>query len=89
MGYWVLEFRYTDLDLRARVRPEHLAYMTDLHERGVLVLGGPIGDGAGAMAILRTETEAQVAAIIAADPYTISGASADHVVRRWSVSVGA
>lgn len=36
MGYWVLEFRYTDMDLRNRVRPEHLAYFTALHERGML-----------------------------------------------------
>lgn len=83
-----MEFRYTDLDLRARVRPEHLAYMTDLHERGVLVLGGPIGDGGGAMAILRADTAEQVQAIIAADPYTTSGVGADHVVRPWAVSVG-
>lgn len=88
MGYWVLEFRYTDMALRERVRPDHLAYFTSLHEQGRLVLGGPIGDGHGAMSVLRADTEDEVWAMIAADPYTTSGAGADHVVRPWSVAIG-
>ncbi|MEI2766084.1 MAG: YciI family protein [Dermatophilaceae bacterium] len=88
MGYWVLEFRYTDMDLRNRVRPEHLAYFTALHERGMLVLGGPVGDGSGALAILRADTEEQVWEAVAADPYTISGAGAEHVLRPWTVAIG-
>ena len=48
MSHWVLEYRYADPDARARVRPDHLAYMNGLHEDGRVVMGGPVGDGAHA-----------------------------------------
>ncbi len=88
MSLWVLEYRYADPDARARVRPDHLAYMSDLHERGVVVMAGPIGDGSGAMVVLRVDSADDVQAIIADDPYTASGVGADHVVRPWSVAIG-
>ena len=64
MSLWVLEYRYADMDARARIRPEHLAYMTGLHEAGTVVYAGPIGDGSGAMVLLRCETEADVRRVI-------------------------
>ena len=37
MSFWVLEYRYADMDARARIRPEHLAYMNRLHAAGTVV----------------------------------------------------
>jgi hypothetical protein len=68
MSHWVLEYRYTDPDARARVRPDHLAYMNGLHEDGRVVMGGPVGDGGGALVVLR-RFGGRGQAIIAADPY--------------------
>ena len=88
MSHWVLEYRYVDPDARARVRPDHLAYMAGLHDRGRVVMGGPVGDGSGALVVLRADSEEEVRAIIADDPYTAAGVAADHVVRPWTVAIG-
>ena len=88
MSHWVLEYRYVDPDARARVRADHLAYMAGLHDRGRVVMGGPVGDGSGALVVLRADSEEDVRAIIADDPYTAAGVAADHVVRPWTVAIG-
>ncbi len=88
MSHWVLEYRYADPDARARVRPDHLAYMTGLHERGVVVMAGPVGDGGGAMVVLRADSQEQVREVIANDPYTAAGVGADHSIRPWTVAIG-
>jgi len=89
MSYFVLEYRYADMDARARVRPDHLAYAQTLHERGILVLAGPVGDGSGAMMVLQLGSEGEAADIIEADPYTAAGVGVDHVLRPWNVVVPA
>ena len=88
MSHWVLEYRYVDPDARARVRPDHLAYMAGLHDRGRVVMGGPVGDGSGALVVLRADSAEEVRAIIADDPYTAAGVAADHVVRPWTAAIG-
>ena len=89
MSYWVLEYRYADMDARARVRADHLAYMGRLHEAGAVLLGGPIDDGGRAMVLLRADSEQAVERIVADDPYTAAGVGADHRIRPWNVVVGA
>ncbi len=88
MSYWVLEYRYADMDARARAREDHLAYMRGLHEQGRVVYGGPIGDGGGAMVLLRADSLEAVQAIVDADPYTLAGVGADHTIRPWTVVIG-
>ena len=88
MSLWVLEYRYADMDARARMRPEHLAYMTRLHASGTVVYAGPIGDGGGAMVLLRCESEDDVRRVIAEDPYTAAGVGADHTIRLWNAVMG-
>jgi uncharacterized protein len=85
MSYFVLEYRYADLDARARVRPDHLAYLQSLYENGTLVLAGPVGDGSGAMMVLRVGSEDEAATVIREDPYTAAGVCVDHVLRPWNV----
>ena len=89
MSFFVLEYRYDDLDARARVRPDHLAYAQSLHENGTVVLAGPIGDGSGAMMVLRADSEAEAAKVVENDPYTAAGVGVDHVLRPWNVVVPA
>ncbi|MDQ1538141.1 MAG: uncharacterized protein QOE58_2534 [Actinomycetota bacterium] len=89
MSFFVLEYRYADMDARARVRPDHLAYARSLHDKGTIVLAGPVGDGSGAMMVLRLDSEDEVAQIIKDDPYTAAGVGVDHVLRPWNVVVPA
>jgi uncharacterized protein YciI len=89
MSYFVLEYRYADMDARARVRPDHLSYLKSLNERGTVLLAGPVGDGSGAMMVLNADSEDEAAQIVKDDPYTAAGVGVDHVLRPWNVVVPA
>ena len=85
----MLEYRYADLEARARVRPDHLAYLQSLLEEGTVVLAGPVGDGSGAMMVLQVGSEEEARRVIEADPYTAAGVGANHVLRPWHVVIPA
>jgi uncharacterized protein YciI len=89
LSFFVLEYRYADLDARARIRPDHLAYVQSLHEQGTVVLAGPVGDGSGAMMVLRVGSQQEAQDIVKGDPYTAAGVGVDHVMRPWNVVVPA
>jgi len=89
MAYYVLEYRYGDMDKRAQVRPRHLDYMNRLHDEGVVVLAGPMADGAGAMVLLRAEDEGEARGLVEEDPYAVEGVSVDAQLREWNVVIGA
>ena len=89
MSHFVLEYRYADMDARARVRPDHLAYMRSLLKEGTVVLAGPVGDGSGAMVVLRVDSEEEARRVIRDDPYTSAGVGVDHVLRPWNVVIAA
>jgi uncharacterized protein len=89
MSFFVLEYRYGDLDARARVRPDHLAYLQSLLEKGTVVLAGPVGDGSGAMMVLSVGSRQEAEDIVKGDPYTVAGVGVDHVMRAWNVVVPA
>jgi len=50
---------------------EHAAFMDDLAERGIVVLGGPLGEGDGhdALLVLDVPDEAAAHAVLAPDPW--------------------
>ena len=87
MTFFVLEYRYADPDARARVRPDHLAYVQSLHEEGTVVLAGPVGDGSGAMMVLQVGSEDEAGRVVRDDPYTVAGVGVDHVLRPWNVVI--
>jgi len=89
MSFFVLEYRYADMDARARVRPDHLAYLQSLLEEGTVVLAGPVGDGSGAMMVLQVASEQEARRVITNDPYTAAGVGVDHVLRPWNVVISA
>ena len=89
MSLFVLEYRYADLEARARVRPDHLAYLQSLLDEGTVVLAGPVGDGSGAMMVLRAGSEDEARQVVEGDPYTAAGVGVDHVLRPWNVVVPA
>lgn len=89
MSFFILEYRYADMDARARVRPDHLAWLQSLLDDGTLVLAGPVGDGSGAMMVLHVTSEQEARQVVARDPYTVAGVGVDHVLRPWHVAIPA
>ena len=89
MSFFVLEYRYADMDARTRVRPDHLAYVQSLLEEGAVVLAGPIGDGSSAMMVLRVGSEEDARRVVEGDPYTLAGVGVEHVLRPWNVVIPA
>ena len=67
-----------------KVVPDHVAYMTRLHERGILIAGGPFRDAKGGMVLIEAEDEAAAHAIASADPFIVRGVER-YDLRSWEV----
>jgi hypothetical protein len=65
---------------------EHAAFIDDLAERGLLVLGGPYEDWSGAL-LLFALPAAEVRALLRDDPWVTEGILGDPDVRPWLVWV--
>jgi uncharacterized protein YciI len=74
---FVVTYRYTDPELRALHRNEHLERLRRLAEDGRVVLGGPQPDAIGGVLLLLAETREAAQAIIDADAYIRGGVAAD------------
>jgi uncharacterized protein YciI len=64
----------------------HAAFMDALAEEGLVILGGPIGEGDGenALLIVDAESEAEIRARLAEDPWTDDMLTIESV-KPWSV----
>ena len=75
---------FGDHDTRMAARPAHREYLKHLLDTGKLLESGPWADDTGALLIYEAADEAELRAIIAADPYTAAeGAIAETTVREW------
>lgn len=65
---------------------EHAAFMDALVEEGVVVLGGPVGDGDGenALLVVAVDSEAAIRARLAEDPWASDMLTIESV-RPWSI----
>ncbi len=66
------------------VVPEHVVYLDQLHEEGVLIAGGPFGDGKGGMLLIDVEDEAAAHKVACADPFVVRGVER-YSVHSWEV----
>ena len=64
--------------------PEHVAYMDSLHDKGVLIAGGPFADGQGGMVLIEVADEATAKAIAENDPFITRGVET-FTLRKWDV----
>ena len=65
---------------------EHAAFMDELFERGLIVLGGPLADGAGAaVLVVEAESEEAVRELFANDPWTIHDLLLVGRIREWRI----
>jgi uncharacterized protein YciI len=73
-------------DLREQVLwDEHARFMDDLVESGFVVLGGPLANERRVLLIVSAESEADVHARLAPDPWTENGMLKTTSVEPWTV----
>jgi uncharacterized protein YciI len=58
---------------RPGLRPAHLEYWRPLDEAGRVVIAGRMTDFAGSLFIVEAESQAEVEALAAGDPYVVGG----------------
>lgn len=80
-------------EIRARVREAHRAHIRNLATRCRCVAGGPLmhdtdDDMIGTLLIFEAHTSADVAEVMAQDPYCLAGLFACIEVRRWQWNLG-
>ena len=67
----------------------HAAFMDDLAEKGFVVLGGPVGDGEHRfLLIVEAETDDEIVARFAEDPWTPAGMLSIASIERWEILLG-
>ena len=75
----------TSTELRAKVRPDHLAYLGSLGD--AMKFAGPFLDDAGSpigsLVMIEAETRAAAEMIAANDPYKLAGLFASVEIRAW------
>ena len=67
---------------------EHSAFADELVERGIIILGGPIGGGSDddiALLAVEAPDEAELRSIFSDDPWTVSGVFRIKEVRPWTL----
>ena len=89
--HWLLTYDYVD-DIAARRAPfreAHLGLVRDLHDRGLLLMAGAVGDPIeGALFVFTADDAAVVEEFVAQDPYVSEALVTGWQVRPWNVVVG-
>ncbi|PFG43114.1 hypothetical protein ATJ88_1797 [Isoptericola jiangsuensis] len=74
------------------VRPEHRAFLGELHARGVVRVSGPLPATAdapgGALLVVEADDEQGALAVLADDPFRRADLIADRSVREWLPVIG-
>lgn len=76
------------LQVRLDTRPEHLAYLNGLNEKGKLAFAGPFlgddGKPTGSLVVVKAETIDAARDLAEADPYAKAGLFANVEIKAWS-----
>lgn len=74
---------------RMPYRPQHLEMVQSAHQRGEIVLAGPLGDPPiGALILFRAQSPALAEDFARNDPYVKEGLVTRWQVRPWNIVVG-
>lgn len=91
MAYYAVIYTYSsDRTTQDQHRPEHRAYLTQLAEQGTLVASGPMleTEPATALLIFRAESQQQIRALLAGNPFQQLGQVAQTDVAEWNPVIG-
>jgi hypothetical protein len=64
--------------------PQHIAYVQQLKQQGVLLLSGPFADRTGGLVIIRANSHDEAEAIVRNDPLVSSGVDR-YELREWEI----
>ena len=70
-------------ETRQPVRPQHLARLADLRDRGIVIEAGGFADMSGSLLLVRAESEDEAIALAREDVYMKSGVWVELRVRRF------
>ena len=86
MGYFIGEYVYDKApEKRDEARPVHREYLRGLREQGLVLMAGPMTDGANGYVVYRAENLEQATELLKNDPYnTLDGATCVGP-REWNV----
>jgi uncharacterized protein YciI len=85
-AYVVLRYLY-DLERINQTIDRHRAYLRELHDKRKLVASGPLVPRTGGALLLRVSDEAELAQLLADDPFT-QEQLVEHVIHRWAPNIG-
>lgn len=91
MNYYLLFYQTGEnyVERRAPYRSQHLAYATEAHRRGELVMAGALADPADqAVLVFRGESPRVAEDFARHDPYVTNGIIMEWKVRPWTVVIG-
>ncbi|MEV0848342.1 YciI family protein [Streptomyces sp. NPDC049954] len=86
MAVFAVFYTYTDNSAgRDETRPAHRAYLTELAEKGVNLVSGPLAGGPqdGALLLLRAASAEEARAHTEQDPFRLEGLVAEVRVEEW------
>ncbi|MEM9105617.1 MAG: YciI-like protein [Pseudomonadota bacterium] len=76
------------LELRMNTRPEHVAYLSDLNDRGILKIAGPFlnesDEPCGSLVVVEAENKDAARMIAENDPYSLAGLFAEVDIRPYN-----
>lgn len=76
------------LQLRMDTRPDHVAHLNDLNDRGILKFAGPFldedGNPNGSLVVVEAGDRQQAKTLAGSDPYALAGLFADVTVRPFN-----
>ena len=75
----------SDLSKIAEFRPQHREYLRELIGKDKLVISGPFADDTGGLLVYNAEDEAEVEALIKADPFCQYGVFQTWTIRPWKI----
>lgn len=84
MAKFVALLTFGNEEQRLAARPRHREYLKSLLDSGKLVMSGPWADDSGAMLMYEAADEAEVQALLAADPYSEGDSLAGVEVKGWT-----
>lgn len=90
MPVFAVQYTYVDdPEVLTEHRPAHRDFLRNLLERGIVLAAGAYTEGpAGALLVFRGDTEQDIAALLAKDPFQQLGLVQDCQIRTWGQAMG-
>ena len=86
LAFVALKYRFP-LERMLQTVDRHRAYLRELHGKGKLVASGPFEPRTGGGLLLKADSEEELQALLAGDPFQQEGL-VDTTTYRWNLTIG-